>query len=699
LQGGCELRDFTIALAGNPNAGKSTIFNLLTGGRQHIGNYPGVTVEKKEGHFRYADGDVRVVDLPGTYSLTAQSLDERVARDYIIDQHPSVVVDVVDTSNLERHLYLAVQLMELGTPLILVLNKRDLAASMGIKVDTDRLSVLLGVRIVETVASGGKGLDELKNAVIEVGRDSAPPKPVMVSYGQEIEAEIAALLPLAEPLAARHRSHDPRWLVVKLLENDVELFRAASEAGDSTQPLLLAVHAAAGRIKTHFGDSAETVIPDRRYGFISGACQEAVQSTVEWRHTVSDRIDEFVTSRVLGVPIFLLMMYLLFKVTFALGGPPMAWLGAGFDWLARAVETGWPAGAPDALKSLLAEGVIAGVGGVLMFLPVIAFLFAAIAFLEDSGYMARGAFIMDRFMHRIGLHGRSFIPMMIGFGCTVPAILATRSLESRRARLTTMLVLPLISCGARFPIYALFIAAFYPPHWRARMLMLIYLIGIVMAALLAKLLRGTVLRGEAASLVMELPPYRLPTVRGILRHTWERSSLFLRKAATIILAASVVLWVLTHYPKPPVERVAGLTPPEAAGYALSHSFAGRIGQALEPVMKPVGFDWQTTTALIGAFAAKEIFVAQLGIVYSQGEGGGGTESLQAVLRRNYSGLQAFCIMLFCLITTPCVATIATTRAESGQWRWAALQFSGLALLAYAVTFAVYQTGLLVAKWL
>ena len=688
------MREITIALAGNPNAGKSTVFNFLTGGRQHIGNYPGVTVEKTEGRFQHGDCMVTVVDLPGTYSLTAHSIDELVARNYIIDEQPDVVVDVVDMANLERNLYLAVQLMELGTPLILVLNKRDIALSRGLQIDTQKLSELFKVTIVETVASSGEGLQELKDTIVGAALSASRLKPTVVKYGREIEAEIEGLLPLVKPLAGHHRLHSTRWVTVKLLENDEELVKLAAESDDAERALLSSVREASKRIRAHFGDSPEVVVPDRRYGFISGACQEAVRSTVELRHTRSDHIDDFVTSRVFGIPIFLLMMYLLFKVTFALGGPPMEWLDAGFSWLGQLVAGFWPEGSQSALKSLLTDGIIAGVGGVLVFLPNIVCLFAAIAFLEDSGYMARGAFIVDRAMHKIGLHGRSFIPMMIGFGCTVPAILATRSLESRRDRMTTMLVLPLISCGARFPIYTLFIAAFYPPQWRARMLMLMYLIGIVMAALLARLLRGTVFKGEPSALVMELPPYRMPTLRGILWHTWDRSSLFLRKAGTMILAASVILWVLMNFPKPPAERLAGLTPEQAGAVTLSHSVAGRIGQGLEPLMQKVGFDWRTTTALLGAVAAKEIFVAQLGIVYSLGEAEAGSESLRAVLRENYNGLQAFCIMLFCLITTPCIATIAATRAESGKWRWAALQFFGQAIMAYGVTFVVYQVGML-----
>jgi ferrous iron transport protein B len=358
----------------------------------------------------------------------------------------------------------------------------------------------------------------------------------------------------------------------------------------------------------------------------------------------------------------------------------------------------WP-GAPDSpWLSLIRNGVISGVGGVVMFLPNIVFLFAAIAVLEDSGYMARAAFIMDQWMHRIGLHGKSFIPLLIGFGCTVPAIMATRVLENRRDRMTTMLVLPLISCGARFPIYTMLIAAFFPPAWRTFILMSIYLLGVAMAILLAKLLRQSLFRGEEPMFVMELPPYRLPTLRGILMHTWERGSLFLRKAGTVILAISIILWALTTYPRMPPAPLAGLTPEAARSATLSYSLAGRIGHALAPVMRPVGFDWKATTALIGAFAAKEVFVAQMSIIHSLGEADVKSQSLGETLRREYTPLQAVCMMLFCLITMPCVMTIATTARESGAWRWAVAQAVGLTALAYVVTLLVYQSGRLFA-WL
>ncbi len=684
--------DIKVALAGNPNSGKTTVFNALAGARQHVGNYPGVTVEKKESVFTCHGEQVELVDLPGTYSLTAYSIEELVARDYVIEEQPDLVVDIVDASNLERNLYLAVQFMELGIPVILALNMSDVAEARGFNIDTDRLSELLGVRIVSTVGHRGEGLEELKEAIVEVGAAKTPKKPTVVTYGEEIEREIHKLIPQIHEDKALRQRYNARWMAVKLLENDSEIREAVEKWAADPDALLEATQQAANRIKRDFGEDPEMAIADQRYGFISGACTEAVEQTVEARHTLSDRIDQVVTSRVLGIPIFLGLMYLVFKLTFTLSAPMMGWVEAFFAWLGTNVASLWPAGSESALKSLIVDGIIGGVGGVLVFFPVILLLFLAISILEASGYMARAAFIMDRFMHKIGLHGRSFIPMLLGFGCTVPAIMATRTMESRRDRLTTILVLPLISCGARLPIYALFIPAFFPSEWQTPLLWGIYMIGIALAVVLAKLLRSTLFKGEVAPFVMELPPYRMPTIKGTLIHMWERAWMFLRKAGTIIVGISIVLWALTSYPKLPAEQVPQEQPRKAAQMQLSHSVAGQIGHAMEPVMEPIGFDWKTSTAMLGAFAAKEMFVAQLGIVNSLGEVGPKSTRLRKTLRKQYTPLQAFCIMLFCLISVPCMVTVVTTWKETGSWKWPALQVGGLTGLAYVITLLVYQVG-------
>jgi len=724
-----------VAIAGNPNSGKTTIFNELTGARQHVGNYPGVTVERKEGFRRHGDIELRIVDLPGTYSLTAYSAEELVTRNFIIDEKPDVVVDIIDASNLERNLYLAVQLMELGVPLVLTFNMSDLAKARGYEFDLDKLSRYFGARIVQTVGHKGSGMKELLDAIVTTAKEKVTNasriegkrspdslstgagtrgpehKEPVLNYGREIEEEIAKIESLIQTNGSLVEKYDSRWLAVKLLENDREL-RAKVVSPEVNEQ----VNKSIAHIEKMLGESSETAIAGARYGFISGACQEAVRSTVETRHMMSDKIDAVVTNRVLGLPIFLALMYLVFHLTFTLGSPPMGWIENFFGWLCNVVSGWWPKGSESALRSLLVDGIIGGVGGVLVFLPNILLLFLAIAVLEDSGYMARAAFIMDKLMHKIGLHGKSFIPMLIGFGCSVPAIMATRTLENRRDRLTTMLVIPLMSCGARLTIYALIIPAFFPQRWYAPMLWIIYIIGIALAVLSAKLLRSTILKGESVPFVMELPPYRMPTIKGVLIHMWERGWLYLNKAGTIILGISILLWVLTTFPGLPdrekarfeserhaiqadlsgndeelAGRLAAIDNAEAEA-ALQYSIAGRIGRAMEPLLKTMGFDWKIGTALIGAFAAKEVFVAQMGIIYSVGEADEESETLRDKLKNTYTPLIGFCIMLFCLISAPCMATIAITKRESNSWKWALFQLGGLTALAYVITAIVFQVG-------
>jgi len=680
------MQKIKIALAGNPNSGKTTLFNSMTGSRQHVGNYPGVTVEKKEGKCRHGDTEINVVDLPGTYSLTAYSMEEIVTRNFIIDEKPDVVVAVIDASNLERNLYLAVQLMELGAPVVLAFNMSDVARSRGLEFDLEMLSSLLGAPIVPTVGHKGTGIEELLDAAVRVAESGTRPKPPEIHYGKDVEKAIGSVRRSLEGRMKFANEIEARWTAVKLLENDGEVAKRIPSPEVHKE-----VEAEQARVEKVLGDSAEMIIADRRYGFISGACQEAVRSTVETRHTRSDRIDEIVIHRVWGLPIFLGLMYLVFWLTFTAGTPPMDWIEVFFGWLGETVGGWWPSGSESVLKSLLVDGVIGGVGGVVVFLPNILLLFLAIAVLEDSGYMARAAFMMDRLMHKIGLHGKSFIPMLTGFGCSIPAIMATRTLENRRDRLTTMLVVPLVSCGARLPIYALIIPAFFPAAWHAPMLWIIYVIGIVLAIICAKILRMTLFRGESVPFVMELPPYRLPTLKGVLIHMWERGGLYLKKAGTIILGVSVILWALTSFPK--TENVdETISAEERQSVELSNTVAGRIGHAMEPLIRPLGFDWRIGTAMIGAFAAKEVFVAQMGIVYSVGEADEESEPLREQLKANYSPLVGFCIMLFMLISAPCMATIAVTKRESNSWKWALFQLGGLTALAYVLTLVVYQVG-------
>ncbi len=808
-------RTLSIALAGNPNSGKTTVFNALTGARQHVGNYAGVTVEKKEGSATHDGIELKIVDLPGTYSLTAYSIEEIVARNFVLDEAPDVVVDIIDASNLERNLYLATQFMELGVPLVLAFNMSDVAEARGYRIDDTVLSKLMGVPIVRTIGHKGRGIDELVEAIVAVanGAAQAVENQRHPDYGGEVEPRVQQLTDLiaAKCDPDRHR----RWFGVKLLENDEETIKRLGRlCGDEMDHLLAEAKRRRDHVESICGDSAEIVLADRRYGFISGACTEAVTQTVEARHARSDKIDAVLTHRALGLPIFAVLMYLMFQLTFSLGETPMSWIEAGFAWLGATVSGFWPDGSDSLLKSLLVEGVIHGVGGVLVFLPNIVLLFLAIAFLEDTGYMARAAFIMDRLMHKIGLHGKSFIPMLTGFGCSVPAILATRTLESRHDRMTTMMVIPLMSCGARLPIYTLIIPAFFPQTWRAPVLFSVYLVGILLAVICAKLLRATVFKGESTPFVMELPPYRVPTLKGLCVHAGERSWGYLHKAGTVILAFAICLWAASTFPrKTQFERdyqaetaaaeadylaatqamQSRLQLPDttnlladtiAAGQAdtdgpatlirlmrirqaivnaradfddavaegdlaadspaaaererirdaaidrasqidpvlhaevithmddvrrprdkrlakianamqaetLSYTISGRVGRWMAPALRPMGFDWRIGTALIGALGAKEVFVAQLGIAYAVGETDERSDSLRRRLQEDYTPLTAYCIMLFCLVTAPCVATIAVTGRESQSWKWALFQVAGLSILAYVLTTAVYQIG-------
>ncbi len=678
-------KQYTIAIAGNPNSGKTTLFNNITGARQHVGNYPGVTVDKKEGLREHNGVSLTFVDLPGTYSLTAYSIEEVVTRNFILNEKPDLIIDVVDASNLERNLYLYTQLVELGAPLLLAFNMADVAKARGLKLDLPLLSTLLGAPIVETVGNKNSGTTALLDAALALIQSESPPVKPEILFGRYIEEAISAIIRQLEQHTPITDAREKRWVAVKLLEEDKEIATriVAPEVHDTVQ-------AKQKQIRFMLGDTAEMLIADHRYGFISGAYHETVRTTIETRHTNSDRIDEIVLHRVWGLPIFMGLMYLLFWLTFSVGTPPMEWLDALFSWFGQTVGQHWNPAVLPALRDLVISGIIAGVGGVLIFIPNIILLFAAIAMLEDSGYMARTAFIMDHLMHRIGLHGKSFIPLLTGFGCTVPAIMATRTLESRRDRLTTMFILPLISCGARLPIYALIIPAFFPPAWRAPVLWCIYLSGILLAILLAKILRKTLLKGDSVPFVMELPPYRMPTFKGLFLHTWEKAWLYIQKAGTVILGISIVLWALTNYPKS--EADPSLPPAEQQAAALAGTIAGRIGHAIEPVIQPLGFDWKIGTAMIGAFAAKEVFVAQLGIVYAVGETDENSLPLREKLAAAYSPLQGVCIMLFMLIATPCMATIAATRRESNSWGWALFQLGGLTVLAYVITLLVYQLG-------
>lgn len=685
-----------VTLAGNPNSGKTSLFNALTGARQHVGNYPGVTVERKQGRRRHGGCELLVTDLPGTYSLATNSLEERIARDVLVAEHPDVTVSVVDASNLDRNLYLTVQLLELGLPIVVALNMMDVAKSRGMLIDTRKLSRLLRAPVVETVARSGNGIDGLLEAV----RDRAVFPAVTdfrVDYGIDIEKEIERVDGLLEASDPELTPMVRRGLAVALLEG-VETARTRN-VGDE---VVTAARDAAQRLEKLLGEPVDLLIAERRHGAAAGLAAQTVRSSAERRRNLTARIDTLLLNRVLGLPVFLAIMYGVFWFTFTVAEAPMGWIESVVGWIGASAGSLWPAGSESLLRSLIVDGVIGGVGGVLVFLPNIVLLFLAISLLEDSGYMARAAFLMDRVMRSIGLHGKSFIPMLLGFGCSIPAIMATRTIESRRARMTTMMVIPLMSCSARLPIYALIIPAFFATQWRATVLWSMYVIGILLALGAAWLLRSTVFTGRGLPFLMELPSYRMPTLRSVLLHVRERSWLYLRKAGTIILGISMLMWALVTFPRPsdtvtpPAGSVViaeGEVGADQAQSRLAQSFAGRLGHGLEPILKPMGFDWRIGTALVGAFAAKEVFVAQMGIVFAvESPDDRGAGRLREQLRANYSSLVGFCIMLFALIASPCMATVAVTSRESGSWKWAALQFFGLTVLAWIVTTIVFQIG-------
>lgn len=698
--------DRRIVLVGNPNSGKTSVFNALTGANQKVGNYPGVTVEMKKGRFVLDGESYAVLDLPGTYSLTCFSPEERIARREIMNPPPDVAVIVVDSTNLERNLYLLVQVMEMNANPVLCLNMTDEARKAGQQIDIELMERLLGFPVVETVGHRSIGMDSLKKAIQRAVR--TPSHPQRLVFGERLDRAISVVEPVVAGAKWRTIFQPPaRWLAIRLLEGDLEAMAWVRDNCTEPEEINKVYQAEADSLAIDTGQHPGLHVADARYGFASGLLREVRISGMRAdSRKISDFLDEILCHRIMGVPFFLAAMYGIFWLTFSLGQYPMEWLELGFGCLGEWLDTLWTDDPDSVIRSLLVDGIIGGVGGVVVFLPNILLLFLGLAFLEDTGYMARAAFLMDNLLHRFGLHGKSFIPLITGFGCSIPGIMATRTLENERDRLTTMMVLPLMSCGARLPIYLLLIPAFFAEPWHAPMLMLVYILGIVLAAGLARLLRSTILAGEDAPFVMELPPYRMPTLKAVMMKMWMRGWVYLRKAGTVILGISLLLWFLSSFPEKSeydVDAAAAAGREIEAGTAealrtaedLEFSVAGRIGGVLEPVIQPMGFDWKIGTALIGTFAAKEVFVAQMGIIMGLGEEEGEeSATLRGALRERYSPLVAFCLVIFLLIATPCMATVAVTRREAGGWRWALLQFFGLTLLAYILTVAVYQAGTL-----
>ena len=706
---------FRIALAGNPNCGKTCIFNALTGARQHVGNYPGVTVEGKHGFFELNGYEIELIDLPGVYSLSSSSPEEEVVFQELTGPGIDLILNVVDSTIPRRSLYLTTQLAELHIPMVLAFNMTDDARKKGLKFDIPKLSRYFGSPIVQTVgckADGIKPLLATLNDALSNLEDHGVP---MLSYGADIDDAINAVAEKISALQLTQYEHIPsRFFAIKLLEHDTAAMRLKE---------FLPVHGEVEAQIAHLLDKhaieADTFMADRRYAMLSGACRDAITMTGERRREISDKIDMVMTNKYLGLPLFFLILYLTFYVTFVCAAPLMGYIESFFGWLADGVRSLWPQDALPYFRSMVTEGIIGGVGGVLVFLPNILLLFFSIAILEESGYMSRAAFVMDGIMRKFGLQGRSFVPLVLGFGCTVPAIMATRVIESERDRTVTVMVLPLMSCSARLPIYALIIPAFFPLQYQATMMWVMYAIGVAVALLAVRLMKNTLFKGEGEVYLMELPPYRMPTLKSLLLHMWDRGRMYLQKAGTVILAASIILYICNTFPQKTVfsqdyDKAAAVLAEKMANAdevtraklqkeisslentkrseMLEYTISGRVGRFLAPVFQPVGFDWKLATASIGALAAKEIFVSQLGILFAEGDVDEKSAALRERLAATYSRLQGFCIMLFCLLSIPCLATLAIIRRELNSTKLAVAEAAVLFVVAYTLTLIVYQLG-------
>lgn len=728
--------DATIALAGNPNAGKTTLFNELTGARQHVGNYPGVTVEKRVGFHKFNGHRFNVVDLPGTYSLTAYSLEEVVARDFLVHECPGMVIHIVDATNLQRNLYLTLQFLEMGVPVCVALNMMDMAKTRGIEIDIETLSSRLGIPVIPTVARSGSGKTELLQAVA-AGIEAASPKTELaISYGTDIDNALDEMAQIITDAGFFIQFCSPRWTALKYLEKDEQVIARGREASPAVSAELERV---VEKVAHHLMDTLETypeaLIADHRYGYINSILKQGVitcQQDIN-RLQVSDRVDRVLTNRFLGPLIMAAVIIGLYQFTFTYSQVPVGWVEGFFGWL-----SGWAEGhVPGTLfKSLVVSGIIDGVGGVLGFVPLIMFMFFGIAILEDSGYLARVAYMLDRVFRVFGLHGSSVMAFIvsggIAGGCAVPGVMAARTLKSPRERLATILTVPFMNCGAKLPVFALLVAAFFSRN-EAMVMVIITLIAWSGALLVAKLLRSTVIKGESTPFIMELPPYRLPTFKGLLIHTWERTWQYIKKAGTVILGISILLWAMMTFPELPdtkasvfeaerkallVGAPAGVVTELEAGKGLSprakafreqlleidgreaeaglrHSIAGRIGTSLETITRLAGFDWRTNIALVGGFAAKEVVVSTLGTAYSLGEVDSeeaGSLSERLAASPDWTPLSAWSLILFTIFYAPCFVAVVCIAREAGSWKWGAFSMVFNTTLAFGLSVAVFQVG-------
>lgn len=714
-------RTINVALVGNPNCGKTSLFNIASGAHEHVGNYSGVTVDAKEGFFDFQGYHFRIVDLPGTYSLSAYTPEELYVRKHIIEETPDVIINVADSSNLERNFYLTTQLIDMNVRMVIALNMYDELEASGNKLDYTQLSQLIGVPMVPTVCRRGEGVDklfhviigiyeggdflsqkgEIRSEILEDLRDwhktyvpdhefgshkeeeDARPRGYMrhihINHGPELERSIEEVKKaISQNEDIRHK-YSTRFLSIKLLENDKEIENFISTLPNGKEIIAIR-NKETLRIRKVMNEDSEQAITDAKYGFITGALKETFTDNHLEKEQTTRVIDSIVTHRIWGYPIFFLFLYIMFEGTFVLGDYPMQGIEWLVDQLGNLIRNNMAEGP---LKDLLIDGIIGGVGGVIVFLPNILILYFFISILEDSGYMARAAFIMDKIMHRMGLHGKSFIPLIMGFGCNVPAIMATRTIEDRKSRLITMLVNPLMSCSARLPIYLVMIGAFFP-NCASFMLLCIYTAGILLAVIMARIFSKFLVKGEDSPFVMELPPYRMPTSKSIMRHTWEKGAQYLKKMGGIIMIASIIIWFLGYYPQHDAY--------ESVAEQQKNSYIGQIGKAIEPVIKPLGFDWKLGIGLISGVGAKELVVSTLGVLYTNE---GDVENVNLSNRIPITPLVALAYMLFVLIYFPCIATFAAIKQESGSWKWAIFAAGYTTGLAWLIAFTVFQIGSLI----
>lgn len=672
----------SIGLTGNPNVGKSTLFNTLTGSHQHVGNWPGKTVEKKQGEFTYKDTKIKIVDLPGSYSLTAYTEEETITADFILDDKPDVVVQIIDAQNLERNLFVTIQLIELGAPLVIALNMVDLAEKAGHTINVGMLSELLNVPIIEMDARSKKNLDSLMKAVFEKAFSDKKADKIKLTYGTDINNELEKIKQFIREKEKNSTEEELNWTAIKLLEGDYRAEQSTSKKVYYSE-LKALVRGSIARLYKICNKDINTILARVRYGFIKGLSEDVVgKHKISGHKKLADKFDHVVTNKYLGIPFFAVVAWVLFQATFKLSEPLMGWIESFFGFLgkhlASLMET-W--NAPAWVSSLLVDGVIGGVGGVLVFVPIIGILFLLMALLEDSGYMARVAYVMDKFMHRIGLHGKAFIPLILGFGCNIPGVMATRTLETKKDRLLTILINPFMSCGARLPVYILFTGAFFSAY-QGWVIFSLYFLGIIVAIIIGFLFKKFLFKKLSSPFVIELPPYRWPAVKGVLIHVWERVWLFIKRAGTIILAFSIIIWLLASVPF-------------GVDYGSQDSMAGSIGQTISPVFRPLGFDnWQSSVALMFGFVAKEVVVSTFGTLYGveDAESDEGVSSLSTALQNDFTPLSAYAFMVFVLLYIPCMAVLAVVKRETNSWKWPLFMVGYTTAIAWFFAFIVYQGG-------